>query len=99
MIIKELFYYLFPPVRRQQKLPLLPLKYSNDQSKAVSPRVRQQITLLKGRGAARTDAQAIRLLQIYENKSVAHIVKMEKRKRRRQPRLALAWKRFWSIFK
>ena len=90
-MMRRFFRYLFPPLRNQQKLPLLTRNYSSVYSRygEPPPEALPLIDILLMHGLAQTQADAYRLLRQYKNVSITEIVRIEKRKRRREPR----WKR------
>lgn len=90
--------YLFPYVRRRDKLPLLPRHYSSEHGRTPIPADLEAIRLIKGYGLARTDRDAARVLKRYPGMPMARIFKEEKRKRRRNP-LKRAWKRFLDLWR
>lgn len=91
--------YLFIPKRRLvQKLPLLPLQFSSKNGPAVDPALAQEVWLLKGHSVARTDQDALRLLQKHKGKSAREIIKQVKRKRRFKPWLQTFWHRLKRIW-
>ncbi len=89
--------YLFPPRYTVDKLPLLPIRYSGSSTRSTSDK-KQWIDLLKRAGLARTNADAVNILNYYPGLGIEEIIKREKRKRRRVPRLIRAWTRFKRLF-
>ena len=98
--MRKLIRYLFPPIRNKQRLPLLPLDYSSTHSRHgdIPDDVFDKLYMIKGYGLARTDQDAYRLLRKYQGQPIQDIVKAEKRKRRRQGRLARAWQRLKRLW-
>jgi hypothetical protein len=99
--LKSLIRYLFPPTRKKQRLPLLPLEFSSDHYRSAMPddeeSSRYRLQLI-GFGLARTQADAQRVLDRYPNAHIREIVKAEKRQRRRQPRIIRAWRRLKRLW-
>ncbi len=95
-MIRRLLRYLFPRPRLRNRLPLLPLDWSMDTP--VKSHRRQAVELVKGWDLARTNADAIRLLNRYRGQPVNAIVQAERRNRRRDPRLQRAWRRLKKLW-
>jgi hypothetical protein len=88
--------YLFPGLRLVDKVPLLPRGYSSDHAARKGNDAHAQY--LMGRTAARTEADAHRLLIKHSDKSPHHIANKRRREHRREPRWAKAWRKFKRLF-
>lgn len=98
-MIKRAIKYLFPGLTLRQKLPLLPLRYSSDTGAMPPDEVRVIVDLLKGYAVARTDQDAMRILDLHRGKSIQEIIKQTRRDRKRVHPLKRAWIRLkarWS---
>lgn len=97
-MIRGLFKYLFPGLRLHERLPLLPRGLSSDhRSTAEADPADARYILAKS--AARTQADAHRLLSKHPAKTARHVAKVKRRERRRESRLSKAWRKLRELFK
>src|ERR1041385_6311169 len=96
--IIALLRYLFPKRRLKSKLPLLPLQWSSTHGINVDPARALDIAMLKGHGIARTDQDAMRLLEKHSDLKTHELIKKSKRPRRPKQRIARAVNRLKRIW-
>ncbi len=98
--MKGMFRYFFPRVRLVRRLPLPPKGYSSTQSRWGEPpeELRASMRLLIGAGVARTEADAYRVYRNHPGQSLKQIIRVNKRKRRREPLLARLWRKVKELW-
>src|SRR3984893_7590767 len=97
-MIRSIFKYLFPGLRLHEKLPLLPRGFSSEQ-KPDDQADPYDVRFVLGRGAARTAADAHRLLIKHQGEKARHVANEKRKERRRESRRAKAWGRVRGLFK
>lgn len=94
----RLIHYLFPPLRGRDRLPLPSRAWSSEHSRSpVSLEDPGAIRMLKGHGLAQTNADAATILRQHRGIPINDLVRDLKRKRRREPRLQRAWRKFKEL--
>ena len=98
-MLSTIFRYFFPRLKPQDKLPLLPRQYSSTHAPGGREVDAEELRYIKGKSAARTDADAQRLMNKHTNKSARHVARLTRRQRRRENRFSRAWRKFLELGK
>jgi hypothetical protein len=92
-MIRKAIKYLFPKLGNRQKLPLLPLSYSSDAKTIVPGELSGKVNQLKMAAVARTDRDAIRLIEQFPDLTAKQIITLKQRVRKRSNKWVRAWDR------
>lgn len=94
-----LFKYLTRGPRLKQRLPLLPIASSSAECRTgIDESRRDELDLMVRSGVAKTEADAMRLLNRFCDLKINSVIEVTRRERRYKSRLALAWHRFLRLF-
>jgi hypothetical protein len=95
-MIRGILRYLFPRLKPTDRLPLLPRGFSSDHI-STAEADQADVRYALGRSAARSQADAHRLLIKSNKKSARLAVNEKRRERRREGRWHKAWRKFRKL--